>query len=296
MNEGTEKIKALISSDKIKVVSFDVFDTLVLRPFFRPEDLFVIMCNDFRKLEPEHKHDFTVLRMAAEKSARTDSENGEVTLDEIYAEMCENYGIDKEIADKMKNTEIALEIQGCYARKSAKVLFDTAVQSRKKIVISEDMYFPEDIIEKIISKNGYKGYDKIFVSCTLNKSKHTGSMYHHIMETYKIDADEILHIGNDYESDIEKPRNLGIECCYMPAPRELVKSAVLSSTDEKQYFEARCNIMAFANSYFDDPFRRGFNEDILAKRQTDDGLAEKINAILPVGSKKRKIVHKIFGK
>ena len=87
MNEGTEKIKSLISSDKIKVVSFDVFDTLILRPFFRPEDLFIIMGNDFRKLMPDSKNDFIVIRMASEKTARENSENGEVTLDEIYGEM-----------------------------------------------------------------------------------------------------------------------------------------------------------------------------------------------------------------
>lgn len=300
MNEGTEKIKSLISDEKIKIVSFDVFDTLILRPFLKPTDLFVIMNNDFKKLMPDSSESFTVIRMASEKSARINSENGEITLDEIYDEMTESFQVSKEIADKMKKLEITLEINGCYARKTGLMLFNHAVQSGKKIILATDMYLPENIIAQILEKSGYKGYEKIFLSCVLNKNKCTGSMYHHILETYNIDADEMLHIGDNYVSDVEKPRNIGIKCCYMPSPAELIKSTIASASDENQYFTARTYITRVANNYFDDPFKSGFNEDVLLKHQTDDGLAEKINAILPVGSKKRKIAgniaHKIFGK
>ena len=300
MNEGAEKIKNMRCDEKIKLVSFDIFDTLILRPLFRPTYLFVIMDNDFLKLMPESQENFTIIRMAAEKSARLSSENGEVTIDDIYQEMSDNYNIETSVAEKLKETEIQLEIKGCYARKTATMLFDEAIKCGKKVVITSDMYLTEDIIKKILEKNGYTGYDRLFVSCVLNKNKCTGTMYHHILEEYKIDAAEMLHIGDNYVSDIEKPRTLGIQCCYMPSPAELVKNTVLSTSDEKQYFAARCYITAVANNYFDDPFKKDFNEDVLTKRQTDDGLAEKINAILPVGSKKRKIAeniaHKFFGK
>lgn len=300
MNEGIEKVKSQICDEKIKIVSFDIFDTLILRPVFRPTDLFILMNNDFKKLIPQCQHDFTIIRMASEKSARINSENGEITLDEIYQEMSESYDVDKEIAEKLKTTEINLEIQGCYARKTAKILFDTAIQNGKKVILTTDMYLPENVIKNILEKNGYAGYDKLFLSCVLNKNKCSGTMYHHIIEEYKIDAEQLLHIGDNYTSDIEKPRSIGIQCCYMPSPAELIKNTALSTSDEKQYFEARCHLMAVANNYFDDPFKKDFNEDVLTKRQTDDGLAEKINSILPVGSKKRKIAeniaHKFFGK
>ena len=187
MNEGAEKIKNMICDEKIKLVSFDIFDTLILRPVFRPTYLFVIMDNDFLKLMPESQENFTIIRMAAEKSARLSSENGEVTIDDIYQEMSDNYNIEKSVAEKLKETEIQLEIKGCYARKTAKMLFDEAIKCGKKVVITSDMYLTEDIIKKILEKNGYTGYDRLFVSCVLNKNKCTGTMYHHILEEYKID-------------------------------------------------------------------------------------------------------------
>ena len=300
MNKGTEKVIAQICDKKIKIVSFDVFDTLILRPVFKPTDMFVLMHNDFKKLMPDYEHDFTIIRMASEKAARLNSDTGEVTIDEIYDEMSESYNIPSEIALKLKNTEISLETAAGYARKSGKTLYDAALENGKKIILATDMYLPEKTIKEILDKNGYKGYDKLFLSCVLNKNKCTGTMYHHILEEYKIDAAEMLHIGDNYNSDILKPRELGIQCCYMPSPAEIMKNAVLSTSDEKQYFNARCRLMSIANNSFDDPFQNDLNEDVLTKRQTDDGLAEKINSILPVGSKKRKmaenIAHIFFGK
>lgn len=300
MNQGTEKVISQICDEKIKLVSFDIFDTLVLRPVLKPTDMFVLMNNDFKKLLPDCEHDFTIIRMASEKSARLNSDTGEVTIDEIYDEMCESYDVPEQAALQLKNTEISLEIKACYVRKSGKTLYDAAIKNGKKVILTTDMYLSEKTIKEILDKNEYKGYDRLFLSCVLNKNKCTGTMYHYILEEYKIDADEMFHIGDNYNSDIVKPRELGIQCCYMPNPTELLKNTVLSTSDEKQYFDARCQLMAIANNYFDDPFRRDFNEDVLTKRQTDDGLAEKINSILPVGSKKRKmaenIAHIFFGK
>ncbi len=295
-----EKVKSQISDSKIKAVSFDIFDTLVLRPVFKPADLFILMTNDFKKLVPECENSFIVVRLAAEKSARMSSENGEVTIDDIYNEMVQNYNIPKENTDKLKATEITLETKGCYARKTTKMLYDFAVENGKKIIISDDTYLSSDIVKKILEKSGYTKYDGLYVSCEVNKTKSCGSMYQHIMEEQNFSADEILHIGDDYSVDVENPRKLGIQSCYMPSPAEMIKNTAMSSSDERQYFEARCNLMAFANNYFDDPFKKGFNEDVLTKHQSDDGLAEKINSILPVGSKKRKfaenIASKILGK
>ena len=64
------------------VISFDVFDTLLLRPFSAPTDLFYLMGIEF------HYPDFPVLRILAEDQARQKKRKaegtGEVTLKEIW--------------------------------------------------------------------------------------------------------------------------------------------------------------------------------------------------------------------
>ena len=43
MSEKLEALLARILSDNIKVVSFDIFDTLLVRPVIAPVDLFKII-------------------------------------------------------------------------------------------------------------------------------------------------------------------------------------------------------------------------------------------------------------
>lgn len=46
MNSCMRKIKSAIENPKCQYVSFDVFDTLIVRPFFNPTDLFLLL-NDY---------------------------------------------------------------------------------------------------------------------------------------------------------------------------------------------------------------------------------------------------------
>ena len=48
-NDNLEQIKRKIANEEIKYVSFDVFDTLVVRPFLNPTDLFSVVDKEFRK-------------------------------------------------------------------------------------------------------------------------------------------------------------------------------------------------------------------------------------------------------
>ena len=64
-------------SDDVKVVSFDLFDTLILRPFMRPTDLFKLLGQFYSR------DDFFDCRRMAESEART-SLGTWVNLDEIY--------------------------------------------------------------------------------------------------------------------------------------------------------------------------------------------------------------------
>lgn len=66
--------------ERAQVVSFDIFDTLLVRTYANPKDV-------FRHIEEtEEVPLFTELRVNAENEARLLSSQEEITLDEIYAE------------------------------------------------------------------------------------------------------------------------------------------------------------------------------------------------------------------
>lgn len=53
-----------------------------------------------------------------------------------------------EQVEKIKQKEIELEIQYCHPRTYAKELFDLAIATGKRVIITSDMYLPKDIVEK----------------------------------------------------------------------------------------------------------------------------------------------------
>ena len=102
-------MKNIISSDT-KVVSFDIFDTLVLRKTLLPVDIFSLVENAYKKeLSSAQQPKFLEIRKFAEAYARTGKPDGEITLDDIYNYMVNNYGFDETLAQKLKEKELEIE-------------------------------------------------------------------------------------------------------------------------------------------------------------------------------------------
>ena len=97
--------KGLMSYD---VISFDVFDTLLFRPFSSPSDLFMLVGERLDIM------DFTQIRLQAEEEARQKNRllrgNREVTLLEIYQLVAQETGIDPQ---KGADLEFSLECELC---------------------------------------------------------------------------------------------------------------------------------------------------------------------------------------
>lgn len=91
------------------VISFDVFDTLLFRPFSNPSDLFMLVGE---KLDIMN---FTEIRIQAEEEARRKNQllrgNREVTLKEIYELVAQETGIDPKAGADL---EFSLEYELCY--------------------------------------------------------------------------------------------------------------------------------------------------------------------------------------
>ncbi len=104
-NDGLDKLKEKIMDDSTKVISFDIFDTLITRPFLYPKDLFIFLNDDYRKLSNNLGIDFSKIREDCEVLARTEAHEQnkeEVSLDRIYEIIQEEYDIPKEILDVLK--------------------------------------------------------------------------------------------------------------------------------------------------------------------------------------------------
>lgn len=221
-NIGNENLKKRLMSSNIKVISFDVFDTLVYRPFWKPSDLFYLLGNFANTLlDSKDGLDFYNLRIEAEKRARLVNKVNhpmweDITLDDIYVELKKYLGVTDDIIAKIKNQEINLELQYCKVRRYAKEIFDLAKYLGKKIIITSDMYLPHDVIEAILHQCGYRGYEHLFVSSETKVTKATGNMYSFVAKNMGINPKNILHIGDNIDSDVKAAQKKDWQSIHFP--------------------------------------------------------------------------------
>lgn len=281
-NDGIENIKEQIISERNKVISFDIFDTLVYRNLYRPEDLFLLLDKERGK---EHTGDFFFpeMRIQSEKEARKNLNQKfpqfeDVTLDEIYSEMGRMFHLSEEAVTLLKNKEISMEIEMCYPRRAAMELFQLAKYIGKTVVITSDMYLREESIIEILEKNGYSGYARLFLSSSARQTKYNASLFKHMLSELKVSPNEVLHIGDNWQVDIEKSSTLGMNNCFFPKAIEVLENKIkgvqtnscgylgynlinrLFDTESiRDSFSYRTMLAMVANQYFDNPYR-SFNE------------------------------------
>ena len=212
-------IQAMQSSN-ISAVSFDVFDTLIDRLVLHPADLFHLLSNEINQKFNYQCIDFYNLRINAEAYTRekmriSHPSYEDITLQEIYETLKEESILPAEVIDWAMNRELELELEFCIAKESGKRIFQLAKQLGKKIYICSDMYLSEDNIKAILSKNGYVEYDEIFVSSTYRKTKASGTLYAQMLKKTNLRPETILHIGDNWQSDIESARKKGMQACHI---------------------------------------------------------------------------------
>ena len=175
--------------EKHSIISFDIFDTLIMRKILYPKDIFDIV---ERKLDNEDRISFATLRMRAESELNNEGANP--TIYEIYDRLQKICGISDWKKEELLNLEINTEMEFLVPRQRMLELFDS-IKMNKKIYLISDMYLTKDILIKVLKKCGYEGYEDIYVSCEKRRSKTEG-----LFDIFISDLKEVkysLHIGDN---------------------------------------------------------------------------------------------------
>lgn len=276
-----QEIKQAIQKSDCEYVSFDVFDTLLLRPFWYPTDMFTFMEPDVTKiLGSVDSVRFEGLRKEAEYAARQYAINnnqksiGEVTLDEIYQAMARMCPKLEPYIEQIKQLEIDCELRFCSARKTAKELLEFAQDMGKKVICVSDMYLSSNVIGQMLANSGYTGIERIFVSGETGSNKQTGSLYRYVEQELGCKAAAFVHIGDNLESDVKKAKGAGWKAFYLPKVTACMMNQVpgyqygslfnqlyrnnsgirLESFGFEYFFGMRCRLAVAANRLYDNPF------------------------------------------
>ena len=229
-NGALEYFKERIATGSEKYISFDIFDTLILRPFYAPEDLLELLNPKYRALSGSNAA-FSEIRRTGEQLARaahyqSHPDHEDITLTEIYDFIGEYYGIARDTIDQMRREEIALELRFAEVRRAGKSLYEMAGAAGKKILIVTDMYLERETIEAILEKNGYNDYERLYVSSEERRLKCNGGLFRCVLRDYPDAGGNTIHIGDTWKSDIEGCTLAGFDNIFLPKTREFVEGSI----------------------------------------------------------------------
>lgn len=191
------------------VISFDIFDTLLFRPFSSPKDLFLLLQskNGINKF-----HD---IRIRSELEARRRMEilkgTREVTIYDIYEIVSEQTGLDM---DEAIRNELDIEKEFCYFNPFMKQVMHILKLCNKQVILVSDMYYPKAMLSELLKSKGISYYSEMFVSCDYKSNKTSGELYEYVLEKYP--GKKICHVGDNIKSDIDSAKKCGMSVLYYP--------------------------------------------------------------------------------
>ena len=204
--------------DEADVVSFDVFDTSILRALAEPEDLFLLMEPAVRCRLGADSIQFASARRDAERLARErawqNQRAREVTLDEIYEALSESLAIDSGLAKAVAQMEIEAELNVCRRNPFIHDVYSWCRDRAKRIAFISDTYLPEQVIAELLRNAGYDGYDALLVSSVSKKTKSTGELHAEARARLPGEGQRWLHIGDNLRADIKMGRKHGMSTWY----------------------------------------------------------------------------------
>jgi len=206
------KFRKVMRDPSIKVITFDIFDTLIQRATERPVDVFKFLEARALEITGGIAQDFARVREVLEKETRSRLEpiEGEITIDDIYDAIGEYYGLEDSAVEKLKEEEIELEVRLSIPRRFGKALWEEAVASGKEIYLLSDMYLPLEVVKRLLAKAGYSEYREIYLSSMKKCQKRTGALFQLFLNDKNVAAVSVFHIGDNKNNDVRQPESKGI--------------------------------------------------------------------------------------
>ncbi|MEQ9449535.1 MAG: hypothetical protein RLN70_11630, partial [Rhodospirillaceae bacterium] len=195
-----------LASGRHKVLSVDVFDTLLWRRVPEPDDVFLCLGQHLAssgKLRPHITPvAFAELRRIAQTMARerafAATESREVTLNEIYAELPDFvFSADLSAAARVQ-TELELEQSLLLLDDDVAALMSHARACGAQVILVSDTYFSSNDIKIFLKAAGYVDFDvinRLYVSCEAGRPKFI-DLFDVVLKELGIAPNELVHIGD----------------------------------------------------------------------------------------------------
>lgn len=236
--------------DKYECISFDLFDTLIMRRFLLPSDVFEAVVNKMDFSENQRK-ELIKYRFSVETEGKALN-----NFDELYCKLANRCKLTGKQKNLLKQAEFDMEKRICLLRKECVSLLEYARELGKKIYILSDMYYNKTDLKTLCDQVGLKiDEQQIISSCDIQGSKENGKAFLYLINLMDGNKDSILHIGDNPANDYQKAREAGIASIRILSSYEmLLHSSLAGMLSDVSSYEKRCFVGLLISYIFNSPF------------------------------------------
>ncbi|MBQ9273562.1 MAG: hypothetical protein IJ228_02020 [Succinivibrio sp.] len=233
-------LESQLLGTEVKLISFDVFETLIARTVAKPFGVFSLMQNvllsetRYVELPPFLSRNFASLRRGAYSYVKGNLARRHIrydpTLEEVYAYLADCYTLTKEQQNDLIALELKVEracVVGCPGRLD---LIERLIREGKRVVLISDMYLSASQIRELFRAAGavFLTSLPLYVSCEVGAVKgkvrdksgqeRWGALYEYVHSKEQIPYQQWWHLGNSTQVDVRSPSLLGIKTIWLKYP------------------------------------------------------------------------------
>jgi len=204
-----------------KILSLDIFDTCLVRLMASPEAVFECLGATLEGETALAPMAFADLRRETEETLRkaglASGEREDTRLAEIYAAMGRRLGWPEDQTRRVLASEIRLEERLLQPVETVRERAWKWVRAGRTLVYTSEMYLPEETLRNWLREAGFPADGcSVYSSGETGMSKGTGNLYRRCLEEQG--STDLLHVGDNPESDGKVPASLGIATAVIRTP------------------------------------------------------------------------------
>ncbi len=214
---------------EVRILSFDIFDTVVTRLIDPPERLLHRLAEFLARRLSTSAQRVWRAREQVEKALRAEAQAAGLdhechweTLIPRWIEALTPFATPEERAPlvaAVQAEELRLERLALRSKRNALLFLRWAKRNGYHLVAISDMYLGKAQIAELLTALGFADlFDRIFVSSETRTAKYSGRLFTHVLEELNTPPSAIAHIGDNLVSDAIAPAQLGILAFFLDKP------------------------------------------------------------------------------
>lgn len=220
----------------MKLASFDILDTTIIRKCGKPRNIFYILAHKLYPGDKAKREDFLLWRMGAESEARRRAPGKDITIEDIYSSE-EIVGFTEYTPEQLIEAEKSIEAKQLIANPAIRDVIKQKREQGYTICFISDMYLPSAMLKEVLEREDcIESNEFVYVSCEWNARKSNGTLYKKLKE--KLKPQEWKHFGDHPVSDVKMAKHYGIKATKVNTDFSIAEKSTIAPRNNKSHYES----------------------------------------------------------